>query len=60
MVLISEYEGTIVVDGKELPHWALIASFKDKKRGLGYLWITTPNERDKALEEVLAMIRSTR
>ena len=60
VVLIGEYEGTIVVDGKELPHWALIASFKDKKRGLGYLWITTPNERDKALEEVLAMIRSTR
>jgi hypothetical protein len=60
VVLISEYEGTIVVDGRELPQWALLASFKDKKRGLGYMWITSPAERDKGLEEVLAMIRSTR
>ncbi len=60
VMLISEYEGTIVVDGKELPQFALLASFKDKKRGLGYMWITSPAERDKALEEVLAMIRSTR
>jgi hypothetical protein len=60
VVLVAEYEGVIVADGREVPQWILIAAFKDKERGVGYMWFVPPDERDAVLEDVLAIVRSTR
>lgn len=60
VVLIAEYEGAVVADGREVPQWILIAAFKDKNRGVGYMWFVPPDERDAVLEDVLSIVRSTR
>jgi len=60
VVLIAEYEGVVVAQGKEVPQWILIATFKDKNRGLGYMWFTPPDKRDALLDDVLSIVHSTR
>lgn len=60
MVLIAEYEGVVVAKGREVPQWILIATFKDKNRGVGYMWFTPPDERDAVLDDVLSIVHSTR
>ena len=60
VVLIAEYEGVLVAEGREVPQWILIAAFKDKNRGVGYMWFTAPEKRDASLDDVLHIVHSTR
>jgi len=60
VVLIAEYEGVVVAKGREVPQWILIATFKDKNRGVGYMWFTPPDKRDALLDDVLSIVHSTR
>jgi hypothetical protein len=59
-VLLAEYEGTLVVQGREVPQWVLVGARKDARGGVGFLWMTPPDKKDAALEQVLAIIRSAR
>jgi hypothetical protein len=58
--LVAEYEGAIVAAGQSLPHAGLVAAVKDDRRGVGFMWIATPEAWDKALDQVLAMVKSLR
>lgn len=59
-VLLAEYEGVLVVQGREVPQWVLIGARKDTRGGVGFLWMTPPDKKDAALEQVLAIIKSAR
>ncbi len=59
-VQLAEYQGTLMVQGREIPQWVLVGAFKDQRGGVGFLWMTPPEKKDAALEQVLGMIRSAR
>jgi hypothetical protein len=57
---VAEYEGALVVQGREVPQWVLIGARKDERGGVGFLWMTPPDKKDAALEQVLGILRSCR
>jgi hypothetical protein len=59
-VLLAEYEGVVVAQGREMPQWAIIGARRDERGGVGFVWMTPPEKKDAALEQVLGIIRSAR
>jgi hypothetical protein len=59
-ILVAEYQGSLVVEGREVPQWTLLAAYKDRRRGLGFVWMVPPAKKDAALAQVLGIIRSAR
>jgi len=60
VVLVAEYEGALVAQGKEIPQWVLVGALKHARGGVGFLWMTPPEKKDAGLPHVLGIIRSAR